>query len=137
MTRVFKIILFSFLQTACLRAEPVFVANSKVPENALSSETVDGILKGRIKRWPNGGLVRLATLKSGDLHETVLSTYAAMNVGQFSNNWRRIVFSGNGSLPQAFSSEQELVSYVANTDGALGYVDSANVGPGVKVIKIE
>jgi len=120
-----------------LNAEPVFVANPKVSDSSLSKETVDGILKGRVKSWPSGGRVLLTTLKEGSVNDAVLSTYAGMNSSQFESNWNRLVFTGRAAQPKSFSSDKELVAYVAATPDALGYVDSASVTPNVKVIKVE
>jgi ABC-type phosphate transport system substrate-binding protein len=120
-----------------LNAEPVFIANAKVADSSLTKDTVDGVLKGRIKSWPSGGHITLATLKDGAVNDAVLTTYAGMNSSQFSSNWNRLVFTGKAAEPKSFGSEKDLVAYVASTDGALGYVDRTSATPEVKVIPVQ
>jgi ABC-type phosphate transport system substrate-binding protein len=131
------ITLLVLLVAAVAYAEPVFVANKNVSDSSLPKDTVDGILKGRVKSWPSGSHVVLATLKGGSVGDAVLSTYAGMTSDQFNSNWNRLVFTGRAAQPKSFSSDKELIDYVASTPNALGYVDSASVTPDVKVIKVE
>ena len=45
-----------------------------------------------------------------------------------------MVFTGKGSLPRLFESEEELVQFVRNTPGAIGFIQSATPHDGVKTI---
>jgi ABC-type phosphate transport system substrate-binding protein len=38
------------------------------------------------------------------------------------NYFRTLVFTGKGSPPKSFATTDEIIQYVANTEGAIGYV---------------
>jgi ABC-type phosphate transport system substrate-binding protein len=59
-----------------------------------------------------------------------------MTPQQFTNHWRKIVFSGTGKEPRTFDSESELVAFVARTPGAIGYVDSSTPHARVKTLEV-
>jgi ABC-type phosphate transport system substrate-binding protein len=56
------------------------------------------------------------------------------STSQFSTGWKKLVFTGKGSMPEQVGSEDELVAFVAKTPGSIGYADAGKVKDGVKAI---
>ena len=51
--------------------------------------------------------------------------------------WQRQIFSGKGTPPMEFSSEEDLLFFVSVTPGAVGYVsDSTPLTSGVKELRV-
>ena len=83
-----------------------------------------------------GKRVVLATLQDGTPHKEFTDSYLQMTPQQFTNHWRKIVFSGTGKEPHSFKSEAELVAFVSRTPGAIGYIGSGASPSGVKTLKV-
>ena len=63
--------------------------------------------------------------------------FAGKSAKQFTNYWRKMVFSGKGKMPQAFADEAALIAFVASTPGALGYAtEGADLG-GAKAATVD
>jgi hypothetical protein len=57
-----------------------------------------------------------------------------MSVSAFNNHWRRLAMTGGGTAPKSFDKEEDLRKFVAETPGAIGFVDSANADASVAVL---
>lgn len=51
-------------------------------------------------------------------------------------DWAKIVFAGKGTPPKTLKSDTEVISWVASTPGAVGYVNSAAADDSVKVLMV-
>ncbi len=76
------------------------------------------------------------TLKGGAVHEVFLTKHLGESPDEFRAQWRKAVFTGQGSMPKAFDSESSLIEYVATTPGALGYVSRVSATDNVKLITV-
>jgi len=48
---------------------------------------------------------------------------------QYRNYGRHMVFNGKGAKPTSFDTEGDLIRYISETEGAIGYID-INTPPG-------
>ncbi len=48
--------------------------------------------------------------------------------------WSTTIFTGAGVPPKAMGNDKEVVKFVEENPGSIGYVDSASTGTGVKVV---
>jgi ABC-type phosphate transport system substrate-binding protein len=53
---------------------------------------------------------------------------------QIKKVWMKLQLTGEGQAPEGLGSDDEVVSKVASTPGAIGYVDAAKVNDNVKVL---
>ena len=107
------------------------------PVEKLSKRELRRLLLGKTKQWRNGDKVVLATLRGGVAHSQFIEAYVGKTAKQFTNYWRKMLFSGKGRMPKAFRSQRELASFVANHKGALGYTSEGLLFNGTKVLIIE
>ncbi len=124
------------------QGETLLVANSGVPGEGLSKNDVRAIFLGK-KSVVAGQNVVIVTLASGDAHKNFLKSVVGKTPSQFSSHWKKIVFTGKGKMPKSFKTNEELLAFVSNTKGAIGYAgagaasDSRVKGGSVKIMKIQ
>jgi len=116
--------------------EMVVVANSSVPVDSLHRATVADIYLGNKTRWDNGDAIHVVMLKGGATHERFAQDTVGTTPVKLKNYWKKVVFTGTGTPPKIVRSEGDMVKAVANTSGAIGYVDSSTAHGDVKVIGI-
>jgi len=104
--------------------EIVLVANSGVSENEVSDQQAQDVFLGKKALWSDGSAIILATLSGGAVHEAFLKTFVGRTPSQFSTYWKKLAFSGKAMEPKAFDTEAELLKFVAERKGAVGYVSS-------------
>lgn len=114
----------------------VVIGNRSVPVSSLDPRDVKNIYLGKMKVWDNGMKVQFVTLKDGDIAERFLKQYVKKNPSMFSKYWKKKVFTGGGKPPKAFSREKDLVKYVAETKGAIGYISSKSLSESVKILSV-
>lgn len=115
----------------------VVVANSSVSVAAIPPDDLREIFLGAKYSLSNGAKVTPVLLKGGPVHDLFLKSYLGKTAEGFRTWWLQIVFTGQGLLPKTFVSEADLVDYVSQTRGAIGYATRANVRGNVKCIPIK
>lgn len=115
----------------------VIIANKSVPGSSITSATLKLIYLGKKNTWSDGSAVVPVALQSGNTHESFLNAFIEKTASQYSSFWKQAIFTGEGTPPRAFAVSSELVSYVANTPGAVGYVAAGFSVENVKILRIE
>jgi ABC-type phosphate transport system substrate-binding protein len=133
--RLFAIAMLCAL-TGTASAAPAIIANKNVAAEKLDAATLKAVLLGKKVAWDSAGRVVLAVLKAGPVADEFLQKAAEMNASAFNNHWRRLAMTGGGTAPKAFDKEEDLRKFVAETPGALGFVDSANVDASVATLTV-
>ncbi len=113
----------------------VLIANPDVQEGSLSQKDVQQIFLAK-KKSLAGGSVKIATQKNKGVHAEFLESYVKKTPSQFSSYYKKLVFTGKGKPPKAVSDDAAMLSYVASTSGALGYVSDGAANDKVKVIPV-
>lgn len=128
------LVLFLWLSAAAIAGE-LFIVNSSVSVNALDPDSLKNIYLGNKAQWPDGTKIIPVMLERGPVHESFIKDVVKKSLAQFSSYWQQAVFTGKGQPPKSFATEAELVSYVAKTRGAIGYIGPSTAHEGVKVIE--
>lgn len=123
------------LTTVTWAGDMVLVANLGISATSLSKGDVKSIYLAK-KKSIDGTSVKLATLKDKNLTAQFLKEYVGKTPSQFSAYYKKLVFTGKGKPPKKMSSESEMISYVARTTGAIGYVSASAVTDAVKTIPV-
>lgn len=118
-------------------SDAVFIVNPQGADEALTGDSLKSILLGNKTKWDGGGLIKLAVLTSGPVHDKVVQDNTQRSADQFDKYWKKLVFTGKGFMPMQAADEAALVDYVAKTPGALGYVSASAVSDRVKVIPVK
>ncbi len=103
---------------------PILIANTAVPDRPFSKTEVQNIFLGKVTKI-DGAKITFVILKSGDVHTAFLAAYLSRTPAQYTQYWKKLVFSGKGRSPKAIETEDELMEYIAQTAGAIGYIGTA------------
>jgi ABC-type phosphate transport system substrate-binding protein len=116
-------------------ASPVLIGNKNVAAEKLDAATVKSIFLGKKVAWDGAGRITLAVLKGGPVAEEYFKSAVEMTASAFNNHWRRLAMTGGGTAPKSFEKEEDLRKFVAETPGAVGFVDSTNADDSVVILK--
>ncbi len=107
---------------ATVRAIDV-IAHPSVSISQLSLVQAKGLFSMRQTRWPDGQPARVFVLPDAHpIHKAFSKEILNLYPYQLRQTWDRQVYSGIGQAPVEVVSEEEMLKYVANTPGAIGYV---------------
>jgi TonB family protein len=84
----------------------------------------------------DGALIEPVLKKSGVTNDAFLKEFLDIDDEALHTYYRTLVFTGRGSMPRTFSSDAEIVAYVARTKGAIGYLGVETSTEGVKTLTI-
>ncbi len=116
-------------------AAQVVVVNPSVSDHDLDAQHLAAIFHGSITTWSDGQSVVLvlADDPTADLH---LSHAIGRGRQMLMRAWKRLVFSGMGSMPLSATSSEEALGLVAKTPGAMVLLDQAPADPRWRVIPL-
>ena len=134
-TVIFFCIVFA-LVTGAAHANVLIIANKDVKDAAITKADLKEIFLGKKVQWTDNTKIRFVTLKESDPHKTFLRTYINKSSQQYSNYWRKMVFTGTGKIPKSFATNAEMIEYVSGTSGAIGYIGSSTKPANVKTINV-
>lgn len=101
----------------------VIIANANVIETSVSLYQAKSFFGMKQLQWSNGKSVRVFVLADHHLtHINFCKTILNVFPYQLRVAWDRLVFSGTGQSPTQVNSEDEMLSRIANTPNAIGYV---------------
>jgi ABC-type phosphate transport system substrate-binding protein len=130
----YLIMVFMLLLASQSYAQVAVIANKSVSESSVSISKLTDIYCLRAKTWSNGKAIVPLTLKSDN--ETTQKFFGAVGKSsmEMKKLWMRIQLTGEGQPPESAGSEDDVVSKVASTPGAIGFVSADKVDSSVKVI---
>ncbi len=127
-----------------LFASPSFAYDFQIivnKDNPVSQATKEEVAKWFLKKkttWPNGEKIEPVDQKSSakirkDFSKEILNK----SVSAVKSYWQRMIFSGRGVPPIEKENDQQVIEYVKNHPGAVGYVSKDAKIEGVKKINIK
>lgn len=114
------------------------IGNRSLSVGSLSLASARAIFGMRQVKWPDGERVQVFVL--ADAHPThVALCKERLNLFpyQLRQSWDRLVYAGMAQAPIEIANEEELVSRVAATPGAIGYVRKVKPNDAIKIITIQ
>ena len=139
LNNIISVLLFLHISAgaATCNDEIVLIANKTVSEDCLDKRAVSHIYMAEQTKWNNGDTIMVVMQKTGTVHEDFLSRIIDISPTALRNIWKKVIFTGMGNPPRIFKSEEDLVNFVRDTKGAIGYIGSSTSHEGVKIIKIK
>jgi ABC-type phosphate transport system substrate-binding protein len=135
MNILIKLIMLSVIIPMSVFAAETVIVNGKSMAGGLSEDQAREFFLGKRTVWEDGSKVVVVVLKEGPSHEGLMRLLGK-SPSQFSTGWKKIVFTGKGSMPEQVDSEAELIEFVARTPGAIGFIDAGKVKDGVKAVPL-
>ena len=120
-------------------AQPAFriITHRSNPVATLTKTQVSKILLKKVSKWEHGeGVKAVDQGGAGTVREIFTKEIHGRSVTSIKRYWQRVVFSGDGTPPPELGSDSEVVEYVSQNAGAIGYVSADASLDGVRVISI-
>lgn len=115
----------------------VLIGNPSVQESTLSKKDVGKIFLGKKIVWDDKSRIVITLQKNPATHNAFLKKYIRKSPSRFAGLWKRQIFTGKVIEPKTFESDKEVVQYVSETKGALGYVSAKTNLENVKKISVK
>lgn len=130
------IVILALTVPAGLLASESVIVHPKTPAADLSQDELRSLFLGKKTSWDDGTKIVVVTLKDGASQDGLMKLLGK-SASQFNTAWKKIVFTGHGSIPEQLDSEDEMVAFVAKTPGAIAFVDSSKVKGAVKALPLK
>lgn len=119
-------------------AEVLVIVNPKLNITQLSTEDVKKVFLGKKMTWEDekDTEIKFVLIPDEDCHDEFVKRYTQKTTGQFKRYWNNMLFTGKGQLPKNANSIKDMIQFVADTEGAIGYVAPGSPLEGVTVIDI-
>lgn len=128
------IALIAALSTGTACADLVVVANPSIKVSSLSRGEVTRIFLGQSDSFPDGSAaIPLDAADNG--RSSFYTDILKKSPVQMEKYWARMIFTGKSQVPRQLPAN-EIRTRVAETKGAISYIDRANVDASVKIISI-
>jgi ABC-type phosphate transport system substrate-binding protein len=115
------------------------VVNRSNPVDSLSFPELRKIFMGEQDHWSNGRRITVVMLEPGRVErQAVLAQIYKMDEKDFNQYFLHSMFTGElHAAPKALGSSTEVLKFVFNIPGAIGYLKSSEVNDSVKVVRID
>jgi len=131
------------LLAACLgqglaAAEVVIVQAEHNKIESLAKDDLAAIYQGKKANWDDGDKITIVTVPSAAVHESFLKDLVGKTPSQFSDQWKKLVFTGKAKAPVECKTEAEVIAFVAANPNAVGYVSDGIALPNnVRIVPIK
>jgi ABC-type phosphate transport system substrate-binding protein len=113
------------------------IVHPKNPLTSVDRRFLQDAFFKKVTRWPNDTVIRPADLRPNSTARSAFSQEVlARSVAAVKAYWQQRIFSGRGVPPPEFESEDRVVAYVLEYDGALGYVSASSDLKGAKAVTV-
>lgn len=135
MSRRWLLLLLLALTGSARSGDLVLVVNPASGVDRLSRAEVTTLYMGRTRRLPSG-IAALPIDQPGDAPDKVqfYRSLVGWELPEVQAFWGRLLFSGQASPPPKAQSAEELLKFIRNNKGAIGYVDRSKIDRHVKVV---
>ncbi|MDA8019023.1 MAG: phosphate ABC transporter substrate-binding protein [Thermoanaerobaculia bacterium] len=126
-------------QDAHGQREPAFrvIVHPSSTVESLPKKEVSRMFLKRRTQWPDGGQVTPVDLpESSDIRRQFSRTVHGRGVDIIANYWVREIFSGKRVPPKQLKNAAQVVEFVRDNEGAIGYVNPGAVTDEVKVLEV-
>jgi ABC-type phosphate transport system substrate-binding protein len=114
------------------------IVNQSNPVENFSYEDLRKIFLGERSHWPNGRRITLVMLEASLERKVVLRDIYGMSEKDFDNHFIQGVFTGSVFVsPKTLANPADVLKFVFNVPGAIGYVRASDVDSSVKVLRVD
>jgi ABC-type phosphate transport system substrate-binding protein len=120
------------------QAQFLVVVNAANPVTAVSRSQLADMLLGRSTRWSHGVPVAASDLP---VTSRVRQAFSKLILGQSAaavrSFWQQQQFSGRGQAPTQFATDDDVLAYVRQTPGGVGYITMTTpLQPGTRALVV-
>lgn len=115
-------------------AEVVVIVNANSSINSASPGDIQQLFLGKRNDIGGVSLTPVDQSEGNDVRATFYDKVVDKTPSQLNAYWSRLIFTGKGKPPKQYFDDAEVLETVLEDEEAIGYIDSASVAEGVKVI---
>ena len=128
------VVTFVFSMFDHAEAQVVVIAHKSVTSGVLDNSSLLDMFTLNTKSWSDGGKITVIDFKNDSPARTRFYAALGTSFAEMQKTWLRKQFSGKALPPILLASDDEIVTKVASTPGAIGYVSADKVSKEVKVL---
>lgn len=135
-----KMMIRAALAALTLLTSTIATADLLVIVNAENADKIDvkfvkSLYLGKETRFPGGETATpLMQTEGSELTELFLKEIVRQKPVQFKRLWSKALFTGEGTPPEEFANDAEIIRQVINSSSAIGYIDSKNFTNEVRAV---
>lgn len=122
----------SLLAVPALAGDVVVIGNSNVPK--MDSGTVLKIYTGKFISVAGVSVTPVALKQGLALRSRFLQDYLGQDDEKYDAYWTVRRYIGKGTPPAEMATSADIINYVQSTPGGIGYIDAADLKPGINVV---
>ena len=135
--RLAFVLLGAMLALGARADDVVAVVSAKSPITSLSQAQLADIFLGKTTRFPDGSpAMPLDQNEESPVRERFYAQFTGKSPAQVKAHWSKIIFTGRGQPPRQLAGGADVRRAVAETPGAIGYIDSKLVDSSVRVVSL-
>lgn len=116
----------------------VVIVNPNNPANEADRRFLEDAFLKKITRWSNDEVIKPVDLSpSSPVRRRFSDEVLHRSVEAVKGYWQQRIFSGRDVPPPEFDNEDDVVRFVAQHEGGLGYVSGTTKLEGVKTIAVK
>jgi len=128
------LIVFFIINTS--NAQVAVIANKSIKVDKISKSELLDCYTGDMPKWDDDQKVYVFDLKPKTDIKNIFYSYLGKSTSRMKSIWMKRMLSGDGEPPPALESEEEMLSKVEKTKGAIGFVSYGKVNSKVKVVAV-
>lgn len=126
----------SFSSASPAAEDIVLIGHNRIEGN-FSQEDIQQIFLGKKTRWHDNTIITFVIFNQEDVYKSFLKEYVRKTYSQYLNYWKKQVFTGKGRMPKAFNTPEELMTFLATTEGAVSFARIQDIDPTrVKILSV-
>jgi ABC-type phosphate transport system substrate-binding protein len=113
------------------------VVNPANPTASLTRAEVSRLFLKKTAKWKDGqAVLPVDQERVSPVRQAFSASVHEKDVDAISSYWQVLVFSGRDVPPRIVKSDAEVLQFVRDNPGAVGYVSEQGPVPGVKVVSV-
>ncbi len=133
----FIIVILTIATTDTLAQTFKVIVNKSNEVSSISQKELAMVFLKKRKRWDNGtNITPIDQKPNAKVRETFSIEVFEKKVATIRSYWQKAMFSGMASAPDEKDSDMDVIEYVKNNKGAIGYISANTSLDGVKAVSI-
>ncbi|NLD36762.1 MAG: hypothetical protein GX654_07835 [Desulfatiglans sp.] len=133
----FLLVFLALCETSVLASDTIIVGNKNLSVSTLSKETIQKIFLGEQTTWEDGSKIKFAYLQVDPTDKIFLREYMYYTNIRYIRHWRSQVFSGKGEMPPMLQSDAEMLKFIQDNNGSIGFVTGGADTGSVKTLTVK
>lgn len=127
----------AFVSPSSAQVQLFLVGNVHAPDS-IKHDELKQIFLGKKTRWQNDSHISFALFADEYSYGLFLREFIGKTASQYKNYWKKQVFSGKGRMPKTFKDPQDVLEFLAATDGAICFLSNISIdSERLKIIRVE